>query len=117
VFLSRGLDAYRSYPPIDIPMHYLGGVAIAFFLSRCFAAVPADVVSGRGRPIIEAICVVALTISVAVGWEFAEFFTDRFLGTHAQLGLEDTLLDLALGALGGASYLLVALLVARARGP
>lgn len=109
LFLSRGLNAYLRYPPIDIPMHYLGGVAVAFFLSRCFAAVPAEMLCGRARRVIEFVCVAGLTTTAAVGWEFAEFFSDKFFGTHAQLGLEDTLLDLALGMIGGVSYLIVAL--------
>ena len=109
LLLSRGLNAYVLYPPIDIPMHYFGGVAVAFFLSRCFAAVPAEVIPGRARPVVEFVCVAGLTTTVAVAWEFAEFFTDTFLGTHAQLGLEDTLLDLALGMIGGVSYLIVAM--------
>ena len=41
------------------------------------------------------------------GWydACAEFFSDRLFGTHAQLGLEDTLLDMALGVAGGLAYL------------
>src|ERR1041384_7803970 len=31
---SRVLHAYERYPPLDIPMHYLGGVVIAFFYHR-----------------------------------------------------------------------------------
>jgi hypothetical protein len=39
-----------------------------------------------------------------VFWEFAEFTSDALFGTQAQLGLDDTMLDMALGIAGGLSY-------------
>ena len=86
-------------------MHFLGGVAIAFFFARCLALVPADVMSGRPRQAAEALCVFALTCTATVFWEFAEFLSDRLFGTGAQLGLEATLLDMALGVAGGIAHL------------
>jgi hypothetical protein len=105
VFISRVLNGYILFPPLDIPMHFLGGVAIAFFFSRCSALVPASVISGPARPLAQAVVVFGLTGTATVFWEFAEFFSDRLFGTHAQLGLEDTLLDMALGVAGGLAYL------------
>ena len=34
VVISRGLGAYLTLPDLDIPMHFAGGVAIAYFLWR-----------------------------------------------------------------------------------
>jgi len=107
-FLSRGLDGYTRVPPLDIPMHLLGGVAIAYFFSSCFAALPEGLMAKEFRWIAEILCVVSLTATAAVFWEFAEFTSDRLFGTGAQKGLEDTLLDMALGVLGGVLYLVFA---------
>jgi hypothetical protein len=105
VFISRVLNGYILYPPLDIPMHFFGGVAIAFFFSRVLAMTPEAVITGAERIAAQALCVFALTCTATVFWEFAEFFSDRLFGTRAQLGLEDTLLDMALGVAGGLAYL------------
>jgi len=108
VFISRVLNAYLLFPPLDIPMHFFGGVAIAYFFANCFRALPAGSILSWLRPWLAAAMVLALTSTATVFWEFAEFFSDRFLGTHAQLGLGDTLLDMALGIAGGLTYLAMA---------
>jgi hypothetical protein len=113
VFISRVLKAYILFPPLDIPMHFVGGVAIAYFWLRCCAAVPPDAIGARYRRALQALIVASLTVSSTVLWEFGEFISDRVFGTHAQLGLEDTLLDMALGFAGGLCYLAVALRVGR----
>jgi hypothetical protein len=107
-FLSRVLDAYTRFPPLDIPMHLLGGVAIAYFFSSSFRALPDGVVSGDARWLAESLCVASLTATASVFWEFAEFTSDRLFSTGAQKGLEDTILDMALGILGGVLYLFIA---------
>ena len=108
VFISRALNAYLWFPPLDIPMHFFGGVAIAYFFGGCLRALPADAIAGGLRRWLVAAFVFALTCAATVFWEFAEFFSDRLFGTHAQLGLEDTLLDMALGVAGGLTYLAMA---------
>jgi hypothetical protein len=107
VFISRVLNAYLLFPPLDIPMHFFGGVAIAYFFAACFRALPPDSIALSLRPWLLAVSVFALTATATVFWEFAEFFSDRFFGTHAQLSLEDTLLDMALGIAGGLTYLVM----------
>lgn len=107
VFISRVLNGYILYPPVDIPMHFFGGVAMAYFLSACFAALPDGAVRGDLRPIAQCVFVVSLTATASTFWEFAEFISDVLFGTQAQLGLEDTLLDMALGVAGGTSLVLM----------
>jgi hypothetical protein len=106
VFISRVLNGYILYPPVDIPMHFFGGVAMAYFLGASFAALPSDAVRGDLRAVAQFVLVVSLTATASILWEFAEFTSDAFFGTRAQLGLEDTLLDMALGIAGGASFVL-----------
>lgn len=106
VFISRVLNGYILYPPLDIPMHFFGGVAMAYFLASCFAALPEGAVAREYRPAAAFVVVVSLTATASVLWEFAEFTSDAFFGTNAQVGLHDTLLDMALGILGGVSFML-----------
>ncbi|HEV8238076.1 MAG TPA: hypothetical protein VGS57_01765 [Thermoanaerobaculia bacterium] len=89
-------------------MHFFGGVAIAYFFASCARALPVGAVSPSLRPWLVALLVFALTGTATVFWEFAEFLSDRLFATHAQLGLADTLLDMALGVGGGVTYLAMA---------
>ena len=113
VVASRLLGLYGAYPSLDVPMHVFGGVAIAHFLWRSAAlASEAGLLGSPNRTGLLAI-VLGTTCAAAVGWEVAEFLSDQWLGTSAQLGLEDTLGDLLLRIAGGAAYAGVAWL----RGP
>jgi hypothetical protein len=107
VFISRVLNGYILYPPLDIPMHFFGGVAIAYFFSGCAAALPSRAVDSAWRARVHLVLVLSLTATASVFWEFAEFTSDTLFGTHAQLDLDDTLLDMALGIAGGAAYALM----------
>jgi hypothetical protein len=44
VVLSRVLNAYVIFPPTDVPMHFCGGLAMAFFVSKCFQVLPREMV-------------------------------------------------------------------------
>jgi len=117
VWFCHGLNAYETFPRIDIPMHLLGGAAIAFFL---WTAICAGVSSGiLGRPNRLGIAALAFTstVSCAVFWEFAEFLSDRYFGTHTQAGLEDTLLDMLFGVVGGAVFVGIASFRPKGREP
>ncbi|MCE9608924.1 MAG: hypothetical protein K8R23_01725 [Chthoniobacter sp.] len=100
-----GFDAYILFPALDLPMHFLGGVVCAFCLHR--ASINASVCGllGPFHQLTHRLLVLALTCSVTVLWEFAEFSSDHLFGSHTQLGLEDTLHDMLLGTLGGMALL------------
>ncbi|MBN1878222.1 MAG: hypothetical protein JXA33_28645 [Anaerolineae bacterium] len=100
LFIDRVLNAYEWWPPIDSPMHFSGGLAIAFFVSRCFQTLPRqDVPKGR-LAILELLLVGSLTATTAVLWEFAEFSLDQLFGTNVQVSLANTMKDMALGIFG-----------------
>ena len=105
LFLSRGIEAYRNHPWLDIPMHLAGGVAIAFSFRVTLLVLEDHELVERTGPRVRFLLVAALTASVAMVWEFAEFTTDQLGLTRAQAGLEDTLLDMALGVVGGLLFL------------
>ncbi|MGI8783061.1 MAG: hypothetical protein ACR2L2_05360 [Acidobacteriota bacterium] len=107
--------AYQRHPALDIPMHIVGGAAIAFFFDRCFVRLARPEVSLQIVNIVRNSVVFALTVSAATFWEFGEFLFDRAFGTHTQAGLEDTLFDMVLGIIGGVSYLCAAAWASRAR--
>ena len=117
VVLMTAFDAYRHWPPLDVPMHALGGVAIAFFFHRASVNASRFGVFGPFHPFTRVVLVAALTCTAAVVWEWAEFASDRLIGTGHQPGVADTMLDLFFGETGG--LLLLALLAAtgRLRGP
>lgn len=114
---ASSLDFYAAWPPLDIPMHFFGGMAIAFFFARAYRVAEEMDLLGRPSVILYPIAVFALTCAAAVFWEFAEFVSDRFFGTRMQDGLEDTLFDMFLGILGGIVLLAISFLTARQRVP
>lgn len=107
LFLSRGIEAYREHPWLDMPMHFAGGVAIAFCLSVTLLVLEERELVERTGPRIRSLLILALTGCAALFWEFAEFTTDQLGLTRAQAGLEDTLLDMALGLVGGLLFLIL----------
>ncbi|MEX1026066.1 MAG: hypothetical protein WD226_13410 [Planctomycetota bacterium] len=106
--LRRGFDAYAQLNGLDVPMHFLGGVAIAHF----HAVVLGALVRGRElfvpQRIVMAALIVALSTAAAVVWEFVELLSDVTLGTDAQGGNLDTMGDLAMGILGATVYVALA---------
>jgi hypothetical protein len=115
VVLSRGFNAYVRVPGTDIPMHFFGGVSIAYFVSRCFQELPRNVVRSSRIAILELVLVGSLTATAAVIWEFAEFACDQIFGTNIQRSLGNTMQDLALGVAGGVVVMAVRAHSLRAR--
>jgi hypothetical protein len=106
--LSRGLGLYKTFPPLDIPVHLAGGLAVAYFVTRAFAAIPEGAVARPHRALLCGVLAVSVTATGAVCWEFAEFLSDRYLWTRAQRGLQDTLGDVAMGMLGACAWVGIA---------
>lgn len=100
---SLGFNAYRLFPPLDMPAHFLGGVAATFFLRE--AARNAEEFVGGIPPTVKPLLLFSGFSSIAIFWEFLEFLSDRFLGTMLQSGLSDTFCDLSFGMLGSLTYL------------
>jgi peptidoglycan/LPS O-acetylase OafA/YrhL len=115
LFAVLVLGLYQIWPPTDIPMHFLGGIAIAFFFAHAYHAAEELGLLGRPAAVLGEVTVFALVCSATVFWEFAEFLFDRHLGTHLQDGLDDTLGDMLMGLLGGLAFLAGRLVTARRR--
>lgn len=95
------VDIYSRFPDFDIIMHFAGGVAIAHFFGTSYHVAARSRLLGEPADVVVPPLILGLTSLAAVVWEFAEFLADRQFGTHSQPSLEDTLLDLLMGLLGG----------------
>lgn len=107
VIAAIGFEAYVRFPRLDIPMHFLGGAVIAYFFHRAAIAASSHGIIGSCDRTTRTVLIFALACVATVFWEFAEFVGDRFFGTHAQLGLDDTLGDMCLGICGGITFIIV----------
>ncbi len=106
VLMSRVFDSYRVFPGIDIPMHFLGGMVIAFFFHRTSINGSRLKLLGPFHPVTHVLLVFFATCAATVFWEFAEFINDRYFGGHSQGGLFDTMKDMLVGILGGITLII-----------
>ena len=100
LLLQEVFFIYETYPNIDIPEHFFGGVSIAYFVSQCFQRLPRESLKKSRVAILEATLIISLTTCTAVCWEFAEFFADRIFHSNLQVSLANTMQDLVLGMSG-----------------
>ena len=112
-FLAHVVDGYLRWPAIDVPMHFCGGLAVAYFAGGSLRVFSGHRLIREPDAVLKGLFLFSLVNTVAVFWEFGEFASDRLLGTTYQLGLGDTLLDLFMGMLGGLAYLAPRLPAAR----
>ena len=92
------IDLFDNYPFVDIPTHFMGGVAITYFFRSAIRQSQSMV--GDIPLSIQILFAFTCTGTTTVFWEFYENFADHFLGTSMVRGLEDTIVDLILGVSG-----------------
>ena len=107
ILLNFANAAYWSFP-IDIPMHALGGLSIAYVASRTLWLLGKKNVLIVKSALVKVFIILATVAFAAVVWEFYEFLHDYFLGTRYQTGIGDTMKDLFMGLLGGLLFCVVA---------
>jgi hypothetical protein len=98
--IALSFRLYKTYPPIDIPMHFFGGVSMAYFLDKAFVAASLITTGERPNGVLESLLTVTATCTVAVFWEFVEFVLSWALSTDLQGSLADTTKDLFFGITG-----------------
>lgn len=96
--VGLALHLFDMYPPLDIPTHFMGGVAITYFY-RSAIRQSQSIVGDIPLP-IQIILAFTATGTTTVLWEFYENIMDRFFGFQMVRGLEDTIVDLILGLSG-----------------
>ena len=96
--IGLAFQIFKLFPPLDIPTHFIGGVAITYFYrsaiqnsQRIVGAIPLP---------IQTLLAFTCTGTTIILWEFYENLFDFLFGTHMVRGLEDTILDMFLGLLG-----------------
>jgi hypothetical protein len=96
--IGRPLHLFDLFPRLDVPIHFIGGVAITYFYrssirnsQRILGDIPIP---------IQILFAFTCTGTTIILWEFYENLFDFFFGTHMVRGLEDTILDMLLGLLG-----------------
>ena len=100
VFYVIGIafQLFKLFPPLDIPTHFIGGVAITYFY-RSVIQNSQRIVGSIPFP-IQILLAFTCTGTTIILWEFYENLLDYFFGTHMVRGLEDTILDMFWGLLG-----------------
>jgi hypothetical protein len=87
------IHLYATQPLFDVFMHTLGGFAIAYMFSVILSVY--KISWWKQIPLIWKVLIIAgFVMLFGVAWEWYEFLSDTFLGTHAQPGLADTMYDL-----------------------
>jgi hypothetical protein len=112
-FFNSIVHVYRTHTWFDLLMHFAGGMAMAYFVSSCFAALPADLIDVRRRSVAQLVFAVTTTATIAVFWEFTEYASDGLFSTHALGDSIDTLQDLGCGIAGATVLMFVSWLLGR----
>lgn len=89
---------YNLYPPLDIPSHLMGGVAITYFYRTAIRNSQQHL--GEIPHLIQILFAITATGTTTVLWEFYENISDYLLHTQHVFGLDDTIKDMALGLIG-----------------
>lgn len=96
--IGRILQLFDLFPRLDIPTHFIGGVAITYFYRSAIRS--SQGIVGGIPTSIQILLAFTCTGTTIILWEFYENLFDFFFGTHMVRGLEDTILDMFLGLLG-----------------
>jgi hypothetical protein len=92
------LGLYDLYPPLDIPSHFAGGMAITYFYRSAIRN--AQTLVGDVPSLIQILFAFTSTGTTVVLWEFYENTIDYLFGFHTVRGLEETIVDMAMGLSG-----------------
>jgi hypothetical protein len=103
---SELFGLYDAYPSADVPMHFLGGFCISYFLRGVYLEGVKHRLFGQPSKLMYFFFVFAWASASTIFWEFAEFSGDVILGTNMQDGLADTMIDMFLGMAGAVVFLL-----------
>ena len=103
--LARVFDAYERVSDLDVPMHFVGGVAIAHFFDTAVHAGSGGAILGTPSRFGKLLLSLSLVGCSTIAWELAEWTTDHLGWSQAQGGLGDTMADMVIGLLGGLVYL------------
>lgn len=96
--IARSLQLFILFPPLDIPTHFFGGVAITYFYR--VAIRNAQALAGEIPFPVQVLFAFACTGTTTIFWEFYEYIFDYFFHTQMVRGVTDTIVDLFVGLMG-----------------
>jgi len=105
VSLFRLWNAYFYIPWIDIPMHFLGGLSMAYSLFAILSFLQERRAISRLDLGVQLLLVFSSVVTIAVVWEFMEFSQDHLFNMNTQISLANTMQDLLMGMLGAAALI------------
>ncbi|MCC7189365.1 MAG: hypothetical protein IT312_11540 [Anaerolineales bacterium] len=89
---------FDMFPPLDIPAHFMGGVAITYFYRS--AIKHSQKFLGEIPNPVQILFAFTCTGTTIILWEFYENAFDYLFGTTMVRGLEDTVVDMFIGLAG-----------------
>lgn len=96
--IGLALDLFDMFPPLDIPTHFMGGVAITYFFRS--AIKQSQTFLGEIPSLVQVLFAFTCTGTTIILWEFYENAFDFLFGTTMVRGLEDTIVDMFIGIMG-----------------
>ena len=96
--IAHSLQLFSLFPPLDIPTHFLGGVAITYFYRVTIKNVQ-KLVGDIPFP-VQALFAFTCTGTTTIFWEFYEYIFDFFFHTQMIRCVTDTSVDFFAGLLG-----------------
>ena len=103
--VARSLQLFEIFPPLDIPTHFLGGVAITYFYRAAIRNVQRLV--GEIPFPIQVVLAFTSTGTTTIFWEFYEYIFDFLFDAHMVRGVTDTTVDFFVGLLGALVFSLL----------
>lgn len=99
-FAGGALGLYRVWPPWDTIVHFYSGFPLTFALIGALG-LTLSVYQLVLPTWFEAVAVITAKASIALVWEFGEFFVDQLSGTTTQNHNLDTMTDMLASLLPG----------------
>ncbi|WP_345800930.1 hypothetical protein AAIB33_15895 [Microbacterium sp. AZCO] len=113
-FAGSAVHVYWYLPRWDFVVHFYSGIMLAW-LGMLFARRVEERI-GAALPRWFSLTMALFTaMSFAAAWEICEYGSDSLIGTAAQHGLDDTMLDIVAGTLGGVVAIGILLVAKRPR--
>jgi hypothetical protein len=100
-------STYYYLPNFDVPMHFIGGLSVAYFFDRALISTSLLGIIEPYHVIRHELLVFCGTCTVAVTWEYSEILKYVSYWIQEPTGLEDSLDDLFFGAAGGILFMLL----------
>ena len=96
--IAKSLQLFLVFPPLDIPTHFLGAIAITYFY-RVAIRYSQKLVGEIPFP-VHVLLGFTCTATTAIFWELYEYVSDFLFHTQMVRGVTDTTVDFFVGLSG-----------------